>query len=163
MAVNLTLAKSHLRVTSTSEDTLITHYLSAAQGWVEEFTGKKLASGSVTQTESAFKSYISLLWGPSPADVTVTYQDADDAEQSFTDGRLLGSRLYAPDDGWPSVYENTPITVTYTAGYTTTPAPLDQAVLLLVGEYFDNRDMTARPAVAAAVESLCRPYRVPMI
>lgn len=159
MAVDLTLAKSHLRVTSSDEDTLIGHYLAAAKDTVEQYTGMKLTRGEVEQTVSYFGIYTDLQWGPNPADVTVEYQDVDDAAASFTDARLVGSRLYAPDAGWPSIYENTPITLTYTAGFTTVPSALDQAVLLLVGEYFDNRDLEARPAVSAAVESLCRPYR----
>lgn len=163
MAVDLALAKTHLRVTGSAEDTLIGHYLAAAKDTVEQYTGMKLERGEVEQTLPYVGIYTTLTWGPNPETVTVTYRDASDVEATFADARLVGSRLYAPDAGWPTFYANTPITLTYTVGFETTPAALDQAVLLLVGEYFDNRDLETRSAVAAAVESLCRPYRSMMV
>ena len=160
MAVDLALAKQHLRVTSDSEDALIGAYLNAAKAWVENYTSTKLARVEVTQTVCAFAVYVPLLYGPNPEGVEVSYTDADDQAATFADGRLLDGRLYAPVTGWPSFAEHTPITLTYTAGFETAPGDLDAAVLLLVGEYYQNREAgNAAPAVTMAVEALCRPYR----
>lgn len=163
MAVDLTLAKSHLRVDSDDENDLITHYLGAAKNWVEEYTSKKLARETVTQTESCFGTYVYLRWGPAPSDVSVDYTDSDDVAGTLTDGRLVGSRLYPPVDGWPSLADRSEITVSYEAGYTTVPVALDQAVLLLISHFFENREAVnignIVQEVPLAVESLCTPYR----
>lgn len=157
MAVDLAQAKDECRITGTGHDARITAALAAAIGAVEQMTGKKLTRGNVTQSAAAFGNYVRLVWGPEPEDVTVSYQDGDDTAAEMTDARLVGNRLYAPDAGWPSIYTNTPITISYTAGYETTPAELDYAVILSVRDFFDHGAMT--PAAMAAVESLCAPYR----
>lgn len=160
MTVTLALAKSHLRVTSSTEDTLIAQYMAAALAWVEQHTSKKMAVGAVTQTVTQFGDYIPLVWGPFVSLTSIAYTDTDDVAQTVADARVRDGRIYAPVDGWPAVADYTPITVTYQAGYATVPAPLDSAQLLLIGEYFDNRNAgDASPSIAAAVESLCRPYR----
>ena len=83
MAVSLDLARQHLRVTHTRENDLIETYLKAAKAWVENFTGKKLARGSVEQREEAFGSYVPLLWGPSPESVSVAYVGASGAANAL--------------------------------------------------------------------------------
>jgi len=160
MAVTLTLAKSHLRVDGDAEDTLIGTYLAAAQAWVENVTGKKLVRGSVTQSNSAFGLCVPLFWGPNPDDVTIRYLDSDGAEATVTNGQLAMGRVYAPAGGWPSVYPSGSIEVSYTAGYETTPADLDNAVLLLVGEFYQNREAGAASGLLmSAVTALCGPHR----
>jgi uncharacterized phiE125 gp8 family phage protein len=168
VSVDLALAKAHCRVTSTAEDALITQYLNAAKAWVENYTRKKLTSGTVTQTFAAFPSdpyAFTLLWGPTPAAAEVTYTDENGDEQTITTARLVSDKLYPPlNTDWPAIEASSAITVEYTAGYSTVPADLDNAVLLLVGEYYDNRTAgEASSAVTKAVESLCEPYRLPTL
>lgn len=169
MSVDLTLAKAHCRVNSSSEDTLITQYLAAAKAFVEGYTHKRLtAEAAVEQEFAAFPSdpySFTLLWGPVPATVVVTYSDENGDEQTITTARLVGSKLYPPlDTEWPETEANSSIAIAYTAGYSTVPSDLDNAVLLLVGEYFEKRSAReASSAVSAAVESLCEPYRTPTL
>lgn len=165
MAVDLTLAKAQCRVTGNSEDALITQYLNAAKAWVENFTSKKLANATVSQQFAGFRDPLHLMWGPTPSEAVVAYLDGDGDAQTITDATLAGNNLFPPTgESWPSPLENTAITVTYKAGYATTPPDLDQAVLLLIGEYYDNRTAgEASPAVIAAVTSLCDPYRSVMV
>jgi uncharacterized phiE125 gp8 family phage protein len=160
MAVDLALAKQQVRVLHNREDALIAVHLAAAKAWVENHTGKKLTRGPVGQREEAFGSYVPLLWGPSPEGVSVTYVDVAGADQAFIDARLVRDRLYSPAAGWPSTTANTPIVLTYTAGFDETPADLDAAVLLLVADFYMNRESgNATPATTAAVQALCSPYR----
>lgn len=160
--VTLDLAKQHLRVDHNEEDALIGQYLAAAVSWVENHTGKLLTRRTVTQDGRVFSSYLPLHYGPAPSDVTVDYTDADDAPQTIADARLVGDRLY-PAATWPTVTQNSPVTINYTAGYTDTPADLDSAVLLLCGHFYANREAVvvgqASGPLEMAVESLCRPYR----
>lgn len=159
MAVDLALAKLHLRVDHSDEDTLIAQYLAAAIAWVENFTGKLLTRRQVTQDEACFGSHLTLFHGPSPDTISIEYVDTDDAPQTIADALLVKDRLY-PSDSWPSIATNSEIQVTYTAGYETTPADLDNAVLLLVGDYYANREPAeaSQPSKTAAA-SLCNPYR----
>lgn len=160
MTVSLSLAKQHLEYEDDDRDALITQYLAAAVAWVENYTGKKLSRGTVTQEIEAFDSYVQLQWGPSPASVSAAYIDENGDAQTMTDARLVRDRLYPPLAGWPTLDDYTPVTLSYTAGYTSSVADLDSAVLLLVGEYFANREAgSAKPSVVEAVECICRPYR----
>ena len=167
MAVNLTLAKQHLRVDSADEETLITTYLSAAKAWVENYTGLRLTRGAVQQVETAFGSYISLNYGPSPANVSIAYTDDVGAPQEITDARIVRDRLYSPAAGWPSAASDTPVIITYTAGFTETPADLDAAVLLLVGHWYAHREAVNIGNITAevpmGVEALCSPYRAVLV
>lgn len=165
MAVDLALAKQHLRVEHDDEDSLITAYLNAAIDWVESHTGKLLTRREVTQTEPGFVSYFRLYYGPAPATVSVAYADSDNLAATVDDALLADTRLYPPvGDAWPSAARNTPVTLTYTAGFETAPDALNAAVLLLVGHYYKNREAvtlsTTNPEeLPLAVEALCRPYR----
>jgi uncharacterized phiE125 gp8 family phage protein len=160
MTVSLALAKQHLRVDHDDENALITAYLAAATAWVENYTGKKLTRGVVSQEESEFGCYINLIWGPAPETVTIEYTDTDDTAQEITDALLVKSRLF-PAESWPDFADNTVIAVNYTAGYSVTPADLDYAVMLLVGDYYKNRETDiAGPSASPAVENLCRAYRI---
>lgn len=80
----------------------------------------------------------------------VKYYDASNVQQT------LSTSVYSLDDAaravrldslqvWPAVYDRfDAITITFVAGYTSAaalPAIHKQAILLLVGKYFENRDM----------------------
>lgn len=158
MAVDLALAKQQCRVLHDREDGLIAIHLAAAQTWVENYTGKLLTRREVAQTETRFGSFITLAFGPSPEDVEITYS-LDGEDETVTDARIVRDRLY-PAATWPSVTEPAMIVINYTAGYETTPADLDAAVLLLVADAYMNREAgAATPATTAAVQALCSPYR----
>ena len=168
MAVDLTLAKQHLRVDHDDEDALITQFLNAAIAWVEDYTSKLLVRDEVTQEVSCFGSYVSLFYGPNPANLTIAYTDSDDASATISDAIIHQTRAYSAD-AWPTSATNTPIVLTYTAGISEPPAntyearmaaALDSAVLVhLRAQYDEWRSGEADKAAMMAVEALCRPYR----
>ena len=159
MSVDLALAKQHLRVTHDFEDTVITQYLNAAVAWVENYTGKLLTRREVTQEETEFGSYLTLFYGPSPASLTIDYTDSEGAATTIADGLVVKGRVY-PADSWPTFADNTPVTLTYTAGYDNVPADLDSAVLVHVRAQYDEWRSGQKDEVAiVAIEALCRPYR----
>jgi len=158
MAVDLTLAKQHLRLDTSDEDTLVAAYLAAAKAWVESYTGKLLTRREVAQPETRFGAFITLQFGPAPENVEITYSDGGD-DQTITDARIVRDRLY-PLSSWPILISPAMIVVNYLAGFDETPSDLDAAVLLLTGDFYANREAgSATPAVTMAVEALCRPYR----
>jgi uncharacterized phiE125 gp8 family phage protein len=161
--VSLSLAKQHLEYDGNDRDSLITQYLNAAAAWVENYTGKKLAVGTVVETIDSFGGFIALHRAPFISLTSIAYTGTDDAAQTVTGARARNGRIYAPEEGWPSTADYTPITVTYQAGYATAPADLDSAQLLLIGHYFASREAAVVGTIASemplAVEALCRPYR----
>lgn len=157
--IDLALTKQHLRVDHDEEDTLIGQYLAAAVAWVENYTGKLLTRREVTQEETGFGSYLALNYGPVPENLTIDFIGGDDVAGTIADARIVRDRAY-PASAWPTAAFNTPVNATYTAGYTETPADLDSAVLLLVGDLYKTRETNDRDgAIQMAVEALCRPYR----
>ncbi|WP_159829116.1 head-tail connector protein [Novosphingobium sp. TCA1] len=161
MAVDLALAKQQCRVLHSREDVLITTHLAAARAWVEQYTGKKLTRGEVAQEIDGFCGSIFLAWGPDCADPVITYTDDDGANQQITDARVVGDRLLPPPSGWPYVGAPRALRLSYTAGFAETPADLDAAVLLLVADFYNNREAgAATGATSAAVEALCDQHRL---
>ena len=162
MTLDLTRAKQHLRVTDTSEDDLIGQYLAAAIAAVEQATSKKLTTSMVTQNANRFGCYLPLHWGPDPEDLVITYLDANLAEQTVDDARIVMGRAY-PASTWPTATVNSPIRLEYMAGFPEAPDDLVMAVLLLVGHWFRNREGVTVGAVGTempmAVGALIQPYR----
>jgi len=165
--LDLALAKKHLRVLHDDEDTEIQAYLNAAINWVEQYTGQLLTRREVEQEANRFSAHMPLFYGPKPASLSIDYIDADSAPQTITDAMIVRDRIY-PATNWPTIATNTPITLTYTAGYSLIPDALGMAVLLLVGHYYKNREAitvtnTNPSELPLAVESLCRPYRAAFV
>lgn len=157
--IDLATAKNHLRVDHDADDALIGQYLAAAIAAVENYTGKLLTRREVTQGALCFPAYFSLHYGPSPDLLTIAYTDADDASQVIEDATINGARVY-PASAWPMAADNTPVTLTYTAGYATVPAELDSAVLVHVRAQYDEwRTGEKSDAADMAVRTLCAPYR----
>lgn len=166
-------AKAHLRVTDTSEDSLIASYIVAAREWIENYTGFILVQREVTDSFAAWGNFLTLrnqpitVGDPTPA-LTVTYIDTDGNEVEYT-GRVIRDQRYPwmiyPASTFPTLGTNGTITVTYTAGYASAsdvPQALKQAMLLLIGHWFSMRSAIGENPLQEAplaVTSLCRPFR----
>lgn len=161
MTITLAQAKEFLRVTQTSEDTLITAFVAAAIGWVEKYVGQKFSVTTVTETLDEFPAWIDVTTRPLVEVTSVAYTDADGQAATVVDPQVVGNRIYPPEGGWPGRKLFTPIVVTYTAGLATMPEDLRVAALLLIGEFYDKRSASAEPS--EMVESLCRAYRQVML
>ncbi len=166
--VSLAQAKAHLRVIDTSEDALITSLIVAAREWVERETGQILVQRTKTKRLDRFGGYIELYWRPVVAVTSISYPDTAGVDATYTGFRTnIGeSRVYPALNGsWPSIGANGEITVTYTAGYAVgqEPQSLIQAMLLLIGHWFANREAvnigTNASEVPMAVKSLCDQLR----
>lgn len=169
---DLALARAQCSISEddTTFDDLLTIYIGAAQRWVENHTGKLLVKREVNDRHPAFGAYFRLFWGPVDADtVAVSYTDSDGADQELTGATVNGDRLYpVAGSWWPSVQSNTGVRVTYTAGYEDgdIPEPLVQAMLLLIGHWFLNREAANDQSVSEvpfAVLALVDQYRDAML
>ncbi len=163
--VTLSEAKLHLRVDTSADDALITALIAAAREMIEERTGLAL----LTQTRDALalafpaERYIELLYPPVQSVTGVYYTETDGSSEqtlsaaaytlSVWNARITLKSGYA----WPSGE----MRVRYVCGYTaaaSVPQRLRQAVLLLIGHWYENREATQNGTVLReiplAVEAL---------
>ena len=175
--------KNHLRlpIGETDEDDLLNGLRDAAQEYVENHTNRKL----LTQTWSVYfddwpsgdsfeMPYPPLQSIPTTGVVytnstqdSTTWSSTNWAADSVSEpGRLV--RDYE-QQAWPTtatLHNNNPIAISFICGYTTAsniPRSIRQAMLLIVGHFYENREETivGQPItrVPMAVNSLLAPYR----
>lgn len=168
--VTLAEARAHCRVDSTDEDSLIDGLIATATDHVERYTGRSLMDQTLAFYSDDFSDEMLLPRGPVQSVSSVKYYDADGVEQT------LATSVYQVDivsdpprvllaDGqsWPTVDDRAnAVTITYVAGYEALPAAIKHAILLLIGQWHDQRSaVTSSPMIAAphAVDALLANYR----
>lgn len=161
-------AKAHLRVTDTSEDSLIASYIVAAREWVENYTGHVLVERELTASFTEFGDFLTIHSAPNVVIDSIAYLDADGNVADFAyfayPAGINPVKIY-PLDNWPTIDDNSAILVTYTAGYASAsdvPQALKQAMLLLIAAWHQQRGTNADAPVQEvpfAVTALCRAYR----
>lgn len=174
--VDVALLKEHLRLSSSDQANVLPLYLDAAVAWVETYTGRPLMRQTWRVTLPAFPDRTWLPYAaPFVAISSVAYYDTANALQTLAssvytvpaDEEPASVRL-AYAQTWPSVYDREDaVSVTYTVGATAAtdvPAPLRQAVLLLAGHFYENREAVLVSAISKEMEftvtALCAPYRL---
>jgi uncharacterized phiE125 gp8 family phage protein len=137
-------AKLHLRVENAEDDALIGTLISAAREAAETFLGRVIPE---RQFEIVLDGYPETPYRfpflPVKAVVSIVCVLEDETEVGLTEGtfRLAsGDRLVV--DTWP---EGTPrtydaVTITVTAGTETVPARWKQAMLLVIGHWYEHRE-----------------------
>lgn len=173
--VSRTEAKAHLRVTGTTEDTLIDGLIAAAVAHVDGWSGI-LGRCVVTQTwrqdVDDFSDCVALPF-PDVQSVTVTYYDAANAVQTLSGStynlvnRTSGTFLELADGAsWPVVYSRPDaVKISMVCGYgaaAAVPVAIKQAMLVLIGHWYSNREAVSEAAmseVPLAVGALLAPYR----
>lgn len=178
--VSLTDVQSHLRAPVDGEDAaLIEAYVQAAREAVENETGRALMPQTWQLRLSDFPADNGAIYIPLPPLVSVTsiaITNADGDAETIS-GSLYqvetpsgpraqaGYILPASGEDWPTVQEDTigAVRVTFSAGYTNAaavPAALRAAILLIVGELYENREASAERALTEipAVRRLLSPF-----
>ena len=159
----------HLNLSSsdTAHDTIISQYIAAARLQFERDCNIALITRTMRLKLFEFAEFRFPI-GPMTAITSVTYYDSSNASQTLSashysadtanDGFRLSTALTLPEvyDRWDAV------TINYTIGKhansTTVDALSKSAMLLLVGHYFENRDMLINSGMASmeAYERICR-------
>ena len=170
--VSLEEAKAHLRVDSDEDDTLIGSLIAAAVGHLDGATGI-LGRCLVTQEWAldldAFPETIVLPLAPVVSVDAVKYLDDDGEQQTLASSGYVvsaGRIEAAPDTDWPSTQaRNGAVTIEFTAGYgaaTDVPPALKAAILLLIGNWYENRETVNVGNIASelpfTVQALTTPY-----
>lgn len=172
-------AKAHLRVETTADDTLITNLIAAATAHLDGWTGilgRCLVTQTWRQDYDDFASCLRLPLAPVASIASVKYTDTDGAEQTVDSANYalrtdeLGSYVeFTSDYSFPSLNATSAaVRVAYVAGYgaaSVVPQAIKQAMLLLIGAWYENREETAIGVSVAglprsvAVDALLSPYR----
>jgi len=183
--VTLAEAKLHLRVDHSDEDAYITALITASREWCESYLSGSICQQTKALIMSYFPYYHRLPGGPVQSVSSVVYMDENgDAQIVDADTyRLTGDGYLSLEWGqsWPTGYA-CDVTITYVAGYppevttelveeegedpvevettdyaANVPASIKQAILLLAGALYENREMEG--ASPPGVRELLRPYR----
>lgn len=168
----LTDIKSHLKIETTAEDTLLQLYINAAVDYVENVGRRSLLAQKWTLTLDSFPStaVIQLYNGPVTAvDTFTTYALDNVPDTTFTDyvvdtagDRILLTNGYT----WPvNLRPHAAVAIEYSTGYgaavANVPPLLAQAVRMLVGKWHINRDEACQVTaeMAMGVSDLISVYR----
>jgi uncharacterized phiE125 gp8 family phage protein len=173
--VSLAEAKAHCRITSTDEDGLLAGYVLAARQYVETICGIALITQTIEAYFNCFDIRFLPRW-PVQSVSSISYMDVNAVPQvlastvyysNLSDRPAYVSLQYS--QYWPNVYyrENA-VTVTFVAGYGSSPGsipePIRQAILMLVGHWYENRETVNVGSVATelpfAVAALLAPFKV---
>jgi uncharacterized phiE125 gp8 family phage protein len=167
--VTLADLKKHVRAEYYSEDdSYLLALAKAGREYVENFTGKVLA---ITVFELSLDSFprgpIKIEKGPLNSVAAVKYISPETGLEvdHYQVDAVSDPGWIAPSTiaGWPSTMTTlNAVKIRFTAGYTTAPAPLKQAILELVGNWFEMREATSleRPSVVPyGVDDILTQYR----
>jgi uncharacterized phiE125 gp8 family phage protein len=163
-------AKLHLREDGTDQDALIGSLITAAREAVEGATGRRLMPATVVEQFDAFpwrwpamrrsdRHQLRLGVVPVRSVTSVAYVDADGATQTLDPANYRADLTGEPARIEPAYGLPWPVarcvvnavTVTYAAGYAdaaSVPVALKQAMLLLVGHWYANREAAVVGTIA---------------
>lgn len=170
-------AKSHLRVDTSDDDTLIDSLILGARHFIENYTGRQLIQATWVLRRDGFANELYLPRGPLSSVSSIQYIDQDGATQTLAGSAYTvdahsnpGRVVLAYGQTWPNVRDQiNNVTITFVAGYgtavTDVPEPIRQAMRLLVAHFYETREPyivgTSASPVPFAIESLLWQYKVP--
>jgi uncharacterized phiE125 gp8 family phage protein len=176
--------KGHLRLDSELERDRIERVLiPGARTWCESYTARQMMTATYELKLSEFPcdGVIRIPWPPLQSVTTVKYLDSAGVLQTFASTNyvvsapsgpfaLPGSITLAFGTTWPAILrQENAVVVTFVAGYVLAtnpiPAQLQQAMLIMVDEFFDRRGQQTIGEISAAgavtAELLAKPFIAP--
>lgn len=182
MLVELALAKSHLRVEGAGEDTLITNIIKAVGTMLDGPDGdygRAFLPQRLEARMAAFPQMAVELPCPPMADeetVAVQYFDKDNILQDLDPAVFYvsspGDASYlflAPGKAFPATFcRPDAVRIQFDAGYAALPERVKQAVLLMIGDLYAQRETfidgaPTKVPMSASVENLLAAYWRPKI
>lgn len=177
--VSLTEAKSHLKVDTTADDTYITFIIKAATQLSEEYTNRFFINTVIEQTCSDFAQLQTLFKSKVSAVAHVKYYDSDNSLQTLsatiydTQLKYEPSQIQLADDkSFPEITKrNDAVVARYTVGYgasaSDVPEIIKQAILLTIGNFYQNRNSVVIGRIATElpmnVKWLLDTYKVQIV
>lgn len=154
----------------TTHDTHLDRLVKAARLKAEEITGRQICTATWDLFLDSFDYDEPWLYVPKPplqSVTSITYVDTDGATQTWTStnyvvsvSREPGRIALAYGITWPSIrFQPDAVRVRYVAGYgaaASVPESIKQAILLMVGHWFDHREDAVVGATASEVPNAAR-------
>jgi uncharacterized phiE125 gp8 family phage protein len=169
LAVSLTELKAHLKISGTTDDTLLTDLLEAAEAQIEDYTNRKIISQVWYYYLSGFPNEIVLPYSPVSSVASIKYYDSSNVQQTLADSLYMLDVNMTPCiistvDTWPEVYEDRslPVTIEYTAGYANAaavPERLKRAIMYLAADMYEYREDHPRTEFTTW-KALAYPYKI---
>lgn len=164
--------KEHLRIEHSEEDDYIDNLTAAAYQLAEKYTNTAILDAEKIDYLDDFEDLIYLKFSPVQSITSIAYNDEDGNQQAQSDYYLNSRNQRATlkpiyNGTWPitdNTYEN--VVITYKAGYATIPDQINQAVLLIVGSLYEQRENHSNvPAnkVPVSAEYLLDPFRIVLV
>ena len=169
-------AKDFLKVDTTADDTLIDNLIKAATQSCEEYTNQYFMDTLVTQYSDNWLEVYRLYKSPVSSLTTIKYYDTNDSIQTLDPANYILDDASKPariglavDGTLPSLSDRiNAVAVQYTVGYgtasTDVPDGIKQAVLLTIGNWYENRQtvITGRTATELPLSSqyLLNQYKI---
>lgn len=153
--VSVTDCKNQLRIDTSSDDTLISGYITAARETLERLMRRSFNTQTITMKLDGFPSgsiQINLPRPPTVSATSVVYVDENGATQTWSSANYTVDVQANPASISPNYdvdYPNTRtqpnnVTVVYVAGYGATAADVPEgirlAIKMLVGNWYENRE-----------------------
>lgn len=170
--VTLAEAKAQCRVDDSNSDTLLTSLISAARQHVEQYTGLAIVAQTVDVRCSSWTDLDGIPVAPIASITSLKYLDSTATEQTVSsdDYTLIGAGTLQPmiaeaySVSWPTAYDRPDaIRLLVSAGYSSVPAPIKAAILLLIGHLFEHREAVTEGEMSelpCGVAALLANYRV---
>ena len=160
-------AKDFLKVDTTADDTLIDNLIKAATQSCEEYTNQYFLDTLVTQYSDNWLEVYRLYKSPVSTLTHIKYYDSTDTLQTLTASNYILDNVSKPariglavDGELPTLADRiNAVEVKYTVGYgensTDVPDGIKQAVLLTIGNWYENRQtvITGRTATELPLSS----------
>lgn len=149
--VSLTEAKSHLKVDTNADDTLITNLIIAATQISEEYTNRFFIETVVNQTSTSFNGLNELFKSKVRSVTHIKYYDSDNTQQTWASSNYVVNNEFEPcqinlvvGESLPSIAQRVDaVECRYTVGYgsaaSDVPDVIKQAILLTLGNWYENR------------------------
>ena len=174
--ISLAEAKAFLRIDSDydDDDNYITSLINVATGVVEEFTRRRLITQTYNLFYDEFPPYIDLQVGDVASVSGIKYYDESNTLVTLhnsnydVDTKVRPGRIYQSETGdFPNTYERpNAVEVEFVVGGAASdvPAPIVQAIYIIVGRYYENRQDVVTGTIASElplmVDHLLTPYRL---
>lgn len=147
-------ARSHLRIDHDGEDDLLERLIAQARTYCEDVSQRALITRTYTAYLDVFPACaFALPYPPLLAVTSIKYTDEDGNQSTYSSANYLvdahrepGRVVLKSTSSWPNVTlkEINGVEIIWTAGYGATAASVPprykQAILLLLGHYYENRE-----------------------
>lgn len=172
-AISLERLKTHLRVDHDEEDTYLQGLLDAAFDYCENFTGRILQKRQLEVRLDGFPpGVLHVRAVPLHSVDSLSYVNREGSLVTIDAAEYqviptVEPPLIVPEAGWPADVFDAEGTVhlVVTAGFDPLPSSIEQAILLLCGHYYDNREVMRERFARATempfgVSALLYPYKI---